>query len=583
MRHTFLIELATDHRAERQDQPDDVRTTRSDGIQLIATIGTALVYITAGTPVVRIVGGGLVIGDLCSRSGTCLQDGAELANLASVTSVRRHVLRHCWGDYILVLPESESPYGFGVTRSPSPACDLQCLYSLGNSPGFITSDISLAVRLGLYRRRVDYQYIAHRLTYPNLKTSRTGLQDVNELLPGSTLHVRDGNIGIKNDWHPWDYLEPGPQQLDQNEVASAIRDATRMVVSAWADRDRSVLLELSGGLDSSIVGTCLQRSNAKVSCVSLRTPTPGSDEREYASLIADLLGTDLLTAELQYEDAEFAFPLPEQLVTPVIGPLQHAIDTVIARTADSLDATSYFSGAGGDTVFCYLTNATPAADALRQAGLRAGLRTIQDLSQFHQCTYWKAARLALNKLIRPPLLPYDTDRTLVPDLAAYPAPEVHPWLAAPDDALAGDRQRIFELSATQFFPDSCPRALTRRVRMPLLSQPVVEACLRAPSWMWFTGGQNRALARHAFADALPEQILARKSKGTFTSYLGAVHRKRGEQILGFLLDGNLRAHHLIDARQTQRLIRETRAPSRDSIMRVFQLCTLENWARQNQA
>jgi asparagine synthase (glutamine-hydrolysing) len=115
--------------------------------------------------------------------------------------------------------------------------------------------------------------------------------------------------------------------------------------------------------------------------------------------------------------------------------------------------------------------------------------------------------------------------------------------------------------------------------MPLLSQPVMEACLAAPCWMWISGGRNRAVARDAFADLLPLDVLSRRSKGTFMSYLGAVYQKNKEQMRDFLLTGHLQAHGLLDADAVQSRI-ESRLPPRDeSFTRIFELCMTENWVR----
>jgi asparagine synthase (glutamine-hydrolysing) len=555
-------------------------TLQANGMHLRATLGVVSIFTSSETPILQLPEGGAIVGDLYSHSGESIREAGKLALPLSITAIRQHILKNYWGDYILVLPGGDGSHEASVTLSPSHACGLQCVYSLCNGKGFITSDISLAARLGLYRTRIDFGYMAHRLAYMDLKTSRTGHAGISELLPGCTMHLRNSKTHVNVDWSPWEFVDAATRYADPREAAYAIRNTIEMVVRTWAGHDESVLLELSGGLDSSIVGACLKHTQAKVTCGTLRTPVPGGDEREYGRLVAAMLGVELSATKLGYDDAAFDFPISPKLVTPAIGPLQYAVDKIMEATAERNNTTSYFSGAGGDTVFCYLTNAAPAADALREAGLSTGIQAIHDLSMFHQCTYWKAGHLTLRKLIHSKDPQYGIDRSLLPPHAPLPEPEIHPWLCQPIKALPGDRQRIFELSGTQFFKDSCPRGLTRPLRMPLLSQPVIEACLRAPSWMWFTGGQNRSIARHAFSDVLPPEILARKSKGTFTAYLGALYRRKIDKMLDFLLDGELQTHDLLDADALRQFAEGE--PPRDgrSFMRIFQLCTLENWIRR---
>ncbi|HEV2538304.1 MAG TPA: asparagine synthase C-terminal domain-containing protein [Frateuria sp.] len=577
---SFFLQASGDDRPGSSVEPAEPSTTlQAAGLHLRTTFGAISIFATSDTSMVRLPNDGVVLGALYSLSGEVIRNAGQLACPPSSNAIRHHILENCWGDYVIVMPEGTGPCAISITRSPSHACELQCVYSLSNGKGFVTSDISLAVRLGLYRRRVDFDYMAHRLIYPDLKTSRTGLAGVNELLPGCTLLLQDGNVRIDQAWSPWNFVGRNQRYADGQEAASAIRRAIMVVVNTWADRDESVLLELSGGLDSSIVGACLKHSQATVACGTLTTPVPGGDEREYGSLVARMLGTELSVTELRY-DAPFDFAVPQEFVTPVIGPLQYAVDRIMEATAERSGANSYFSGAGGDTVFCYLTNAAPAVDAFRGAGLSTGIQAVRDISAFHQCTYWKAGRLTLRKLLRSKGHQHGIDHWLLSSRTPLPEPELHPWLSQPPRSLPGDRQRIFELSATQFFRDSCPRGLNRPVRMPLLSQPVIEACLRAPSWMWFSGGQNRAIARSAFSDVLPPMILARKSKGSFTAYLGALYRRKVDKMLDFLLDGELESHGLLDG-QALRQFSQGEPPRSDSaFMRMFQLCTLENWIRQ---
>ena len=466
-----------------------------------------------------------------------------------------------------------------VLRSPSHACELPCLYSLSESEAFITSDLTLARKLRSYRRRIDYESIIHRLIYPDVRISRTALMGISELLPGQAMHLHDGGSDVSQEWTPWDHVAPDVRFATIDEAVTAVRGGVEMAVKTLADRDRRVLLELSGGLDSSIVGTCLQRSNAKLDCATFTATAPGADEQDYAIEIARVLGVELLQAELRFEDAQIEFGVPPALASPSVGPLQYAIDRLMQSSATQCGAESFFSGAGGDSIFGYLTSAAPAVDAFRAAGLRAGFRAIRDISTFHQCTYWKASRFALRKALRrnPPFKP---DLSLLPPGLQAPQPDLNPWLVPPPNTLPGDRRRIFEICAAQGFQESALRSFTRPIRMPLLSQPVVETCLRVPSWMWFEGGQNRAVARLAFADLLPSKVSARRSKGSLTAYLGAVHRRKKHEITNFLVGGALHAQGLVDADALRCLEAREQFSDDTLFMRLFQLCAIENWVRQ---
>ena len=158
--------------------------------------------------------------------------------------------------------------------------------------------------------------------------------------------------------------------------------------------------------------------------------------------------------------------------------------------------------------------------------------------------------------------------------------EPHPWFVVPDGTLAGDRERIFDMAGTQVFRDGLARSAKWHLRMPLLSQPVMEACLKTPSWMWIAGGRNRAVARNAFADLLPPEVLYRRSKGSFMNYSGAVYRRSKPLFQKYLLTGQLEGHGLLDSDSLRQFFDRDLAARDDRFMRIFDLCAVENWVRQ---
>jgi asparagine synthase (glutamine-hydrolysing) len=579
MRHRYLVLL--DRTLEGGRPEDEALPHKLHTLGMLARwcSGAACIYASADTAIIDLPRPGVIIGDLYFRDGLKIQHGRQLPDLPSSAAVRKFILSNCWGEYLLVQPVPGDSQSLEVTRSPSHACELPCMYSASDIRPFLTSDITLAFDAGLHRRQVDFQNLAHRLIYPEIKLSSTALKGISELLPGHSLSLSQGRSSLDGNWDPWAFVRPEMRYQSLDEATKAVRDSVHTVINSLANHDRAVLVELSGGLDSSIVAACLGSSDADVHCATMMSSLPGADERDYASAVVDPLGFQLLESELKVEDAAFDIELPPQMANPAVGPLQYGLDRLMQASATRAGVHSAFCGAGGDTVFGYLTSAAPAADAFRAAGIRTGVQAIHDLATFHQCTYWKAGRLAFRKLLRgTPTI--TMDHFLVhPDLRTPPL-QLHPWMHRPTNTLPGDCQRIYELAGTQVFQGSCLRSLTRPLRMPLLSQPVMEACLRVSSWMWFARGENRAVARRAFADLLPEKVLARRSKGTLTAYLGAVHRRRKREITQFLVDGQLQANGLLDADALLRLEAQDHVKDERTFMRLFHLCILENWVRQ---
>lgn len=549
------------------------------GMGVRYTSGALTLFGTAGMSMLSLPDGGILIGDLFTRDGIAIRVSTAIRRRTDSVQVRNDVLENYWGSYLIIQPDTRDAGTFTVTRAPAAAGNLPCVWSIEDGAGFLTSDVSLAVQALLYRKQVDWNFIAHRLRYSGVKTQRTGLAGLAELLPGCSLCMNGDDVSIRQAWSPWNFVGRESRYRDLKDAADRIRHAVESAVRAWADSDPSILLELSGGLDSSIVATCLRHRRARVTCCNLVTPVPGVDERQYARQMAAQLGVELHTEHLGFDQACFDFAPSPDSVAPAMGPLQYAVDRAMEAAAERHDTAAYYTGGGGDSVFCYLRTAAPSTDAWRSHHFGTAITAVKDLASLHQCTFWKAGRLTLSKLRRPPRSPFHEDPSFLAPTSACVEPETHPWFAAPSHALPGDRERIFDLAGNQIFENQAARGYRRPLRFPLLSQPVMETCLRAPSWMWIAEGRNRAVARAAFSDLLPPEVGNRQSKATYMSYLGAVYERNKQQIQDFLLSGRLMSQGLLDAQAIGTFFSKPLLARDRTFLRMFDLCMVENWVR----
>lgn len=545
---------------------------------MVCKLGAALamVFVSADTPTLVIPGHGLVIGQVFTKDGQRITRPINFDG--SVSGLSNHLLRNTWGEYLAFLVGGKDGSEITLLRDPSGA--VPCVYSLAGGEGFITSDIGLAVGLGLYSREVNWQAVAHSLNFPYLQPARTALRHVSELLPGSTLTCQGRNTSTRSVWSPWHFVGKGVRHEDPHVAAQDVRSAVSGVTNALSAGNGRFMVELSGGLDSSVVATCLRDACSRAIFCTLVMPVAGTDERPYARLVTDALGQELFPVEVGFDSVRFEFPIPRSSVAPAIGILQNAVNEAWEAAGNRHGVNSFFSGGGGDTVFCYLKTAAPAADAFLQRGVMAGIAAIGNLAALHQCTIFKAGRLTLKKVRQRPRMAWKEDRTLLSQTCVTTGSEHHPWMDARPGALPGDREKIYDLIGTQPFRKATPRGAGRSMHFPLLSQPVMEACLKVPTWMWIADGRNRAVARQAFADRLPRDILDRRSKGSYTGYMAAVYTRNKAKMREFLEDGQLRAHDLLDRSALANFFAKELAPRDLSFLRIFDLCAAENWARQ---
>lgn len=549
------------------------------GMECRLSLSGVKVYLGKETPFLAVPNVGLVIGQVFPNRGKDPSSGQ--LSYAGRPNPERFLLKSCWGEYIAILGGLRNGEPCRILRDPSGG--VQCIYSLNGRCGFVTSDVSIAEALGLYARQVDWDAITHSLVFPYWRGTRTALRGIRELLPGCMMHVSGSRVVEQTAWSPWDFVGADQRHHCPAEAASSVREAVTTSVSAWANLDRSVLLELSGGLDSSIVGTCLRDTETRVTCCTLTTPLSGTDERPYARHVASLLGQRLHTLQICAETLNLEFQPPADAVMPGMTPVQEQVDAALTAAAEHHGARSFMSGAGGDTVFCLLGNASPAADAFRQAGPRAGFIAVHNISAMHGCTLPRAIGLTARKLLRGAKPSRPANLAFLDQGAGLIEPMPHPWLDATDDSNIGDREWVAALAGTQCYPDGTARNRVRPVRFPLLSQPVMEACLRVPTWMWVTYGRNRAIARDAFADKLPPAILNRKSKGSYVPFAGMLYARHRMHMLRFLEHGQLASQGLLDVPALRAFMRSDVPPRDVSFLRTFDLCMIENWVRHQGA
>jgi len=573
-RYVILVGGRLNRSANYTPQLD--RLLRAEGMICKLESTSGRVFVSVGDPTLAIPGHGLLIGQIFTKDGQSISQPLDIDG--STRELTDRLLHDTWGDYLAVLVDRGDSSAITLLRDPSGA--VPCVYSLADGEGFITSDIGLAVDLGLYRKEVNWQAVSHCLNFPYLKTARTALKHVSELLPGCMLTCRGKDVSASPAWSPWRFVEKGVRHKDPRVAAEDVRAAVSNVVNSLSMGGDRFVVELSGGLDSSIVAACLRNASLRATFCTLVMPMAGTDERPYARLVTDALGQELFAVEVGFDNVHVEFPVPRSSVIPVLGIPQNAINEAWKAAGNLYDVDAFFSGAGGDTVFCYLKTAAPATDAFRERGVMAGIAAIEDLAALHRCTVFKAGRLALKKMLHRPRTAWKEDRTLLNPSCTATTSEHHPWLDPPPDALPGDREKIHDLIGNQLFRDAAPRGVGRSMHFPLLSQPVMEACLKVPTWMWIADGRNRAIARQAFADLLPRGILDRRSKGSYTGHMAAIYVRNKPKMREFLEEGQLRAHDLLDRSAVANFFANDLAPQDLSFLRILDLCAAENWARQ---
>lgn len=467
------------------------------------------------------------------------------------------LVHHYWGSYLLV---TEMGRDLILFRDPSGA--IPC-YRVGQGEEMsFCSDAETALALGLLEDpQIDAEFLAHWLCYSFLRSLRTGLAGVSELMPGAAHMIDSNNASDRQIWKPSSFTRPvdsGPDALRQLALRSV----------ATIAGDKPILLQISGGLDSSIIAACLAAAKLPVRAVSFATRSSEGDERRYAKAVCDHLGIELEI--LEESDANY-----EASITPTFRPsaniLLEPIDGAIEKFRRRAGAETIVDGGGGDSLFGFSHTAAAVLDGLR---VGRGREMLQAVAERSDETLWRVLAVTVRQGLQRPLLWKRDDHFL--HRAALPdRPDHHPWLAGSAKLWAGKREQLTSLVHILHFLDR--HRIGGDHRHPLMNQLLLEHCLSVPSWQWNQGGRDRALARHAFAPLLPSVITGRRTKGSLQGYFHRRFRPMKPGITELLLEGRLAAAGLIDRRTIEQALTSGDGPGDETAMRLSEIATLERW------
>lgn len=516
---------------------------------------------------------GCIVGYLFPRHGPAREaanPGTE--ELRTILGSRgRTLLGSYWGGYVAALG---NPGCVTVMRDPS-GC-FPCYFSTCADFVLFASDADLLVAC-TGRASIDAEEIGRQLYRAFIPTPATAICNVRELLAGFELRLPGSLHRQTPVWSPWDHAVD--RGADPPETAERLSRTVRHCVHGWASCSNRILLSVSGGLDSSIVAACLARARENAVCLTMFTDDPAGDERLFARALCTRLGLSLIERPYRLSDIDIAEPLGAHLPRPRDRTQANAYERVHCAVASEIGAGAFMTGNGGDHIFGYSQSAAPIADRYLTDGLGLGMfDTLLDVCRQTGCSMadalrqaWRLARNAPTYQVRPN--PLFLERQFVAGLGGQDLR--HPWLDAPPDALPGKAAHIATILRIQ--PNLEPSSPDLPLFNPLVSQPVVEACLAIPTWDWRAGGRDRSVARRAFASDLPRLILERRVKGTPGRFAAALLDHFRQSIRERLLGGRLAAHRIVDSTAVERVLAGERPVDDLQRVRILELVSAEAW------
>lgn len=545
---------------------------------------------------------GIVIGSLFERSPELDDTASARARSFCETETDRilaegpiRLIEHYWGWYVAFI---HRPLERSTCVLRSPMGDLPCLHATVDRVHLCFSRVDDALLVADLNPTIDWELIRQQVGFGQLNiVGQSAIREFELLERGEVLWINNGQVRKRLYWDPCAFAR-SPMAEDPHHVAALLRATVMRCVHTWVAEHEDVLHRLSGGLDSALLLHCMASASTrpKITAINYYWEGAVADERRYARAIAASAGTPLhelrfgTTITLEILRHVRRTPAP---VMDVIDWQEHARETDIARRCD---ATAIFMGSLGDTLFERDITWSAATDHLRAAGFEpAFFETLMNVALRTRTSVWTILKMACRDAwFRPLKGSWSTQAALlesdvlkhrnmlvhdetVDRLRDDAVSRNHVWLRNVEGVPHGKLWQIGGLFAESFYDRQCVTEDSTPVVAAYMSQPLAELCLRIPSYLNVREGVDRAMVRHAFAEALPASILRRSAKGSPDGWLQTIIERDAKFIREFLLEGVLVRERIVDRRKLQSALPgtvSTRATNTGSILNL--VCT-EAW------
>jgi asparagine synthase (glutamine-hydrolysing) len=545
--------------------------------------------------------GGVVLGTVFKR---CLDPEAdtpalhasfdEVESRSIVETQGRRLIEVYWGNYVAFLIERA---GGRIWILKDPTGSLPCMHIEHSGVHVVFSCIEDCLALNLVRFTVNWPYVVDYVIGGWINGESRPLYELDQVARGECVEIDSISNRVTRRrlyWTPSTFMQ-SPQLLEDKTLAAPLlRRTVRHCARSWAACYESLLVRLSGGLDSSVVVGCLggQRS-AKVTCLTYYGSNPGADPRRWARLAARHAGTDLVEVAVDARHVGLE-PLLNAAPTPVPARLVscYLASGIEREVVRDRAVNAIFTGDGGDSGFGSLSIGRAIDELIQNHGfsvrainLAEQIAAIRDTTTLRVLigavrrrfsgTHLRDDALLLEKFgqmasgeARRTALAYDH----------YP----HPWFRDEANVPWGVIYRLgMLLTAPEFYdPFSVSGGRQANLVHPLYSQPVVELCLRIPLYVHFLGGCDRGLARDAFTAEVPKEILQRQWKDRGANVNEELVARNLPFLRGLLLDGALVREGILDRPAIERALSNTPAKAAGDLPVILHYLNTELWVHK---
>ena len=460
---------------------------------------------------------------------------------------------------------------------------IKPLYYLKNNENIMafSSEIKSFLELPDFKPEVNDAAVFNYLSFQYNPLKETFFKNVFKLLPGHYMIV-DAKTGRGEEKRYWQFEFKQNENMDKEKTSEQILEVMKDSVAHHMIADVPVGSFLSGGIDSSIIATLMQRvrgdSKIKTFTVGFESLSESREARE----TAEPLGTD--HREITIGAEEYFKSLPEAVWhfdEPVADPSALGL-YFLAREARK-HVKVVLSGEGSDELFGgYNIYLEPFARRWISWIPRAALQFVVDLSfKFRGQNY---ARRALAKF---------EDR-YIGNASIFEEREVKDlWTATPQSkfslqnlfAQAGTSSESTKMQHIDIHTwlvgdilakaDKMTMAHSLELRVPFLDSSVASLASKLPDKFKWRRGETKYLLREAFKSILPESTRKRKKLGFPTPVRDWFTRERQDLYDTILKNSYIQKH--MDIKYIEKIIENHVSKKADNSRKIYLLLIFSIW------
>ena len=433
---------------------------------------------------------------------------------------------------------------------------IKPLYYLNTDDWFAwSSEVKPLLLLPGVRPNLDDSALHEFMCYRSLTGSRTMFEGIRKIAPAQLLvyDTRRATIQQHTYWQP-EAFDP----RDRCASVQDLREALHASVMEQAPADVPVGIQLSGGLDSSLLARLMR--DALPQGYDLHSYCIGPYERNwrefsYARDAAKAAKT--IHHEIRFDDEAFAgslYKATQHLDEPINHP--NTVPLMFLATQARKSVTVLFSGEGADELFC---------------GYKRHVRFLRERST--------AVRLAQSNCVNSIALANSVFRDRAVDVAA----ERHAFAQSVLDATPVRQLTLYDLH--HHLPnlllrqDKMGMAANLEIRVPYLDSRLVNVALALSDEQKITRDDRKRVLKDIGKACLPRSVLRRQKRGFG---LPIARWLRGDATLGrvfqhLLLDDQRRS--FLNYVTVRRLYLEHQNGTADNSDALWPLLSLEIWCR----